>query len=253
MSVRYEIQDHIATITIARPEALNSISLDTWTALSEATQKLEADKNVWVGIITGEGERAFSAGADLKTTVPALLEGKAPESPVLWRGQRITKPLIAAINGLALGGGLEIALSCDIRIAAEGVRLGLPEVGLGIIPDWGGTQRLPRQVPWAIAAQMIFTGEPITTADALRIGLINAVVPADRVMVEARRMAERICQMGPLAVQAAKRAMVEGSSMSLEDGLAFEREQFRSLAKTRDVQEGLTAFLEKRPPQFKGE
>ncbi len=256
MPVRYEPDGHITTITLDRPDALNAIDLETWQAFSDATGRLEADAEAWVGIITGAGNRAFSAGADLGSTIPRLLDDPNgdpyPAPPTIMRGQTVTKPLIAAVNGLALGGGLEIILACDLRIAAENARFGAPEVTLGLIPGWGGTQRLPRQVPWAVAARMILSGQPLSAQEALQVGLVNAVVPADDVVAEARRWAETMCKCGPLALRAAKRAMLAGSQLPLAEGLAVELRLFRSLACTEDVREGLAAFSEKRPPRFKG-
>jgi len=256
MPVRYELEGHIVTITLDRPEALNSIDLESWHAFSEATARLEAEAEAWVGIVTGTG-RAFCAGADLGTTVPRLMDdpdhNPYPEPPTIMRGQTVTKPLIAAVNGLALGGGLEIVLACDLRIAAENARFGTPEVTVGVIPGWGGTQRLPRQLPWAVAARIVLTGQPLTAQEALQVGLVNAVVPAADLMGEAHRWAETLCRCGPLALRAAKRAMLQGLGLPLEEGLALEHRLFNSLAYTQDVREGLTAFSERRPPQFKAE
>jgi enoyl-CoA hydratase/carnithine racemase len=257
MSVPYELDGHIAVITLDRRNALNAIDLETWQAFSDATGRLEADDRAWVGIITGTGTRAFSAGADLSSTIPRLMDdpdhNPYPEPPTIMRGQTVTKPLIAAVNGLALGGGLEVVLACDLRVAAENARFGAPEVTLGLIPGWGGTQRLPRQLPWAVAARIILTGQPLTAQEALQVGLVNAVVPADDLTAEARRWAETLCKCGPLALRAAKRAMLEGSHLPLEEGLAVEHRLFNSLAYTEDVREGLAAFSEKRPPNFKAE
>lgn len=256
MPVRYELEGHVAIITLDRPEAFNAIDLETWQAFSEATSRLEDDTEAWVGIITGAGGRSFSAGADLRSTIPRLMDdpdhNPFPQPPTIWRGQTPTKPLIAAVNGLALGGGLEVVLACDLRVAAENARFGAPEVTLGIIPGWGGTQRLPRQLPWAVAARILLTGQPLTAEEALQMGLVNAVVSRADLMTEARKLAETLCKCGPLALRAAKRAMLEGSQLSLEEGLALEQRLFNSLAYTEDVREGLAAFSEKRPAQFKG-
>lgn len=255
MPVRYELTGHIATITLDRPDAVNAVDLEMWQAFSDATARLEADPEAWVAIITGAG-RAFSAGADLTSTIPSMLDDpnrnpyRGPGT--IMRGQAATKPLIAAVNGMALGGGLEIVLACDLRVAAEGARLGAPEVTLGLIPGWGGTQRLPRQLPWAVAARLVLTGQPLTAREALQVGLVNAVVPAEELMSEAQRWAEMMCKCGPLALSAAKQAMVEGSQLPLEEGLAVEQRLFNSLAYTDDVREGLAAFAEKRQPLFKG-
>ncbi len=257
MAVRYEVEGHTATITLDRPDALNSIDLDTWKAFSEATARLEADPEVWAGIITGAGERAFCAGADIGSTIARLMDdpdgNPYDQPPTIMRGQKVEKPLIAAVNGLALGGGLEVALACDLRIAAENARFGAPEVTLGLIPGWGATQRLARELPWAVASRIVLTGKPLSAQEALQAGLINAVVPAPELMAEARRWAEQLCACGPLAVRAAKRAMLEGRGLTLEQGLAVEQRLFNSLAYTKDVREGLAAFAEKRRPQFRGE
>ncbi len=257
MAVLYELAGHVATLTIDRANALNSIDLETWQSFSDATARLEEDSEAWVGIITGAGNRSFCAGADLRTTIPRIMDdpnhNPYPEPPTIMAGQTITKPLIAAINGLALGGGMEIALACDLRIAGDNARLGLPEVTLGLIPGWGGTQRLPRQVPWAIAAQLILMGEPVSAEEALRIGLVNAVVPAAELMTEAGRWADKLCARGPLALRAAKAAMLHTLENGLMAGLAEEHRLFNSLAYTKDVREGLAAFSERRPPQFSGE
>ena len=256
MALLYEVSDHIATITINRPEALNSIDLETWRELGEAGAKLEADDDAWVGIITGAGDRSFSAGADLKETIPALIDdprGNPYDEPnTIMRGQVVTKPLIAAVNGLALGGGLEIVLACDLRIAAEGARFGSPEVNVGIIPGWGATQRLPRELPWVVASQIALTGDQMGAETALQVGLINQVVPADRLQAAARQLAEKLCARGPLAIRAAKRAMAEGLEMSLKDGLALEHKLFDDLAYTEDFKEGVAAFQERRAATFTG-
>jgi enoyl-CoA hydratase len=154
---------------------------------------------------------------------------------------------------MALGGGLEVVLACDLRVAAENARFGAPEVTLGLIPGWGGTQRLPRQLPWAVAARILLTGQPLTAQEALSVGLVNAVVPAADLTAEARRWAETLCKCGPLALRAAKQAMLEGLHLSLDQGLAVEHRLFNSLAYTNDVREGLAAFAEKREPRFTAE
>lgn len=256
MALRYEVDGHIATITLDLPERMNAIDLDTWHALSEATAQLETDPQVWVGIITATGDRAFCAGADLGTTIAQLMDdphGKPWAEPdTIMRGQQMTKPLIAAVNGVALGGGLEIVLACDFRIAAPHARFGLPEVTLGLIPGWGGTQRLVRQIPWSRAMEMILGGDMLNAEDALACGLINRIVPAHELAAEACAMAQHLCERGPLALQAAKRAAVEGAALPLEDGLALEREIFQGLTYTADAREGIASFAERRKPTFTG-
>jgi enoyl-CoA hydratase/carnithine racemase len=167
------------------------------------------------------------------------------------RGLELWKPLIAAINGMALGGGLEIAMACDIRIASETARLGTPEINLGLIPGWGGTQRLPRMVPWCKAAEILLVGKPIDAQEAYRIGLVNKVVPQAEVMPTAKEWAQVISQAGPLAVRAAKEAMVKGYNLSLEEGLRLENSLVAYLMGTEDFNEGTTAFVEKRKPVYK--
>jgi len=168
------------------------------------------------------------------------------------RGLELWKPLIAAINGLALGGGLELALACDLRIASENATFGFPEVALGIIPGWGGTQRLPRVIPWAKAAEVLLMRETFDAAEAYRIGLVNKVVPLDQLLPTAHEWAERICALGPLAVRAAKEAMIKGASLPLEEGLRLEWELEEYLFTTEDAHEGPTAFVERRKPVYKG-
>jgi enoyl-CoA hydratase/carnithine racemase len=253
MPVDYRKEDRIAFITINRPRALNSIDVETWQSLNKAMEDFRDDPEAWVGIITGAGDRAFCAGADVRDTLPFMKE----RSHWLWPaapkyGLDLWKPLIAAINGLALGGGLEIALACDIRIASENARLGTPEVTLGLIPGWGATQRLPRVISWAKAAELLLTGIPVDAQEAYRIGLVNKVVPRDQLMSAAKEYADNICQAGPLGVRAAKQAMLRGYSLPLEDGLRLEGSFFDYLLTTEDYEEGTSAFIEKRKPDFKG-
>ncbi|MEE8414597.1 MAG: enoyl-CoA hydratase-related protein [Dehalococcoidales bacterium] len=254
MTIDYRKEGRTAIFTINRPRAFNSIDVETWRGINEAMLDFRDDPEVWVGIITGAGDKAFCAGADIKDTLPFMQEHRHshwlwPETPMY--GLELWKPLIAAINGVALGGGLEIALACDIRIASENARLGTPEVTLGLIPAWGGTQRLPRMLPWCKAAELVLMGKPIDAQEAYRIGLVNKVVPQDELMSTAREWAEVICQAGPLAVRAAKEAMIRGSSMPLNDGLKLERALTAHILETEDFIEGTTAYLEKRKPDYK--
>jgi enoyl-CoA hydratase/carnithine racemase len=253
--VLYEKKDRIAYITLNRPEAFHSINPELQKELSEVLTDFRQDDSLWVAIITGSGEKAFCAGADIKTMIPFLKETRREswrQSPTTMRGLEVWKPLIAAVNGVALGGGCELALSCDIRIAAENARFGVPEVTLGIIPGWGGTQRLPRLIPQAVAAEMLMTGAPISAQEAYRVGLVNKVVPLAELMPAAEEMAERLCRPGPLAVRAAKEAMIRGSEMTLEEGLMLETKLFASVVDTEDADEGVKAFGEKRKPSFEG-
>jgi enoyl-CoA hydratase/carnithine racemase len=253
--IDYKKEGKIAIFTINRPEAFNSINVSANQELHDTMVDFRDDPELWVGIITGAGDKAFCAGADIKDMLPFLKENlrrspwAMPATPM--RGLEIWKPLIAAINGVALGGGLEIAMACDIRIASEKARLGLPEVTLGLIPGWGGTQRLPRMVPRCKAAELLLTGRPIDAQEAYRIGLVNTVVPPEAVLSTAREWAEVICQAGPLAVRAAKEAMIRGSSLTLEDGLNLENDLEAYLMDTEDFTEGITAFAKKGKPDFK--
>ena len=254
MAIDYEKEGRIAIFTINRPQAMNAMNMEAIRELHEAMVDFRDDPELWVGIITGVGEKAFCAGADVKDTLPFMKEHRGspwafPATPM--SGLELWKPLIAAINGMALGGGLEIALACDIRIAAENARLGSPEVNLGLIPGWGGTQRLPRMLPWGKAAEILLVGRAIDAEEAYRIGLVNKVVPKDKLMPTAKEWAEVICQAGPLAVRAAKEAMIRGSSMTLDDGLRLENSLNVYLMGTDDFTEGTTAFVEKRKPTFK--
>ncbi|MBI3953817.1 MAG: enoyl-CoA hydratase/isomerase family protein, partial [Chloroflexi bacterium] len=234
----------------------NSLDPETLQELHQALVDFRDNPELWVGIITGAGDRAFSAGADLAATIPAMLDPKAAvpyRAPAtILRGLELFKPLIAAVNGLALGGGLELALACDLRLAAEGATFGQPEVKWSLIPGWGATQRLPRTIPYAKAAELILMGRTIDAPEALRLGLINAIVPKEKLLETAEAWAQELCQVGPLAVRAAKEAMLRGLDQPLEQGLQLEQMLFEGLRYTEDSQEGPRAFAEKRKPAFKG-
>ena len=252
MPLDYEKEGKIAIFTINRPRAFNAIDVETWQGLNSAMADFRDDPELWVGIVTGTGDKAFCSGADIKDTLPYMKD----HSEMLWPtapkyGFDSWKPLIAAINGVALGGGLEIALACDIRIASENARLGTPEVTLGLMPGWGATQKLPRVIPWAKAAEILFTGKPVDAQEAYRIGLVNKVVSQEELMPTAMEWSETLCQVGPLGVRAAKQAMLRGYSMPLDDGLRLEGSLFKYLLETEDSIEGTTAFTEKRKPDFK--
>lgn len=250
MAIELVKEGRLAIITINRPRVMNALDAESGRQLHQALGEFGSNPELWVGIVTGAGEKAFCTGADIRDLLPAIEEQALPASPV--GGLVGWKPLIAAINGLALGGGLEVALACDIRIASETAQLGTPEVALGLIPGWGGSQRLPRLIPGAKAAEMLFTGQPITAGEAYRIGLVNQVVAPGQLMPTARRWAEVILQKAPLAVRAAKEAMARGLNMSLDDGLELESRLVTRLMATEDYTEGVTAFLEKRGANFNG-
>jgi len=253
--VEYAKEGKIAIFTINRPEALGALNVEGMRQLHNALLDFRDDENLWVGIITGTGDKVFSAGVDVKDYLPFVKRttDRPWQRPAgIMRGLDIWKPLIAACNGLTYGGGLEIALACDIVIASENATFALPEVRVGVCPGGGGTQRLPRTIPRRIAAEMLFTGKPIGAQEAYRIGLVNKVVPLDQLMPEAKKLAEAICEAAPLAVRTAKEAMMRGLSMSLEDGLRLEDDFQTYIMSTKDFEEGITAFLEKRKPKFEG-
>lgn len=253
--IEYVKEARIAIFTINRPEAMGALNVQALRELENALVDFRDDDNAWVGILTGTGEKVFSTGVDVKDYLPFVekIRDKPWLRPTgLMRGLDLWKPLIAACNGLTLGGGLEMSLACDIMIASENATFGLPEVKAGVVPGGGGTQRLPRTVPWHIAMEMLLTGKTIDAKEAYRIGLVNKVVPLDQLMSEAKKMAEDICKNGPLAVRAAKQAAVRGSSMTLEQGLKLEIDLTRYIMSTEDCKEGRAAFAEKRRPQYKG-
>lgn len=250
MAVDYEKEGRIAIFTINRPEAMNALNSQVRLELNQALIDFRDDPDLWVGIITGAGEKAFSAGADIKEFRPGPIQ---TGGAVAWvRPDQIWKPIIAALNGFALGGGLELAMECDLRIAAEHARLGQPEVNIGFMPGGGGTQRLPRFVGRAMAAEILLTGRHIDAQEAYRIGLVNRVVPLDQLMPTARELAETICQRGPMGVRATKEAMIRGYDLTLEQGLRLERDLANRVRTTEDFMEGARAFAEKRPPEYKG-
>ncbi len=250
MAVDYKKEGRIAIFTINRPEVLNAINTEVSQEMNEAMIDFRDDSDLWVGIITGAGEKAFSSGADITGFRPGPVARQGAAERV--RADQIWKPFIAAINGYALGGGLELALTCDIRIAAEHASLGMPEVNIGFMPGGGGTQRLPRFIPRAKAAEMLLTGQRIDAQEAYRLGLVNKVVPLDQLMSTAREWAETICKAGPLGVRAVKEAMIKGYSMPLEEGLQLERDLSNRIRSTEDFMEGARAFVEQRPPVYKG-
>ena len=249
----YDVEDSIALVTVNRPEKLNPLNIDT---LDACFSDIASDAGVKAVILTGAGEKAFVAGADINqlTELSALggqqwgLRGQQVFSKI----ENLTKPVIAAVNGYALGGGLELAMSCHIRIASDNAKLGQPEVKLGIVPGYGGTQRLPRLVGKGLALEMILTGDPVSAEEAGRIGLVNRVVPREELIPAARRIASRILENGPAAVALCLQAVNRGMEIPLDAALTFEASQFGLSCATEDIREGTRAFLEKRKADFKG-
>ena len=252
MAVIYEKKDKIATFTLDLVETQNRLDADTYRDLGRALMKFRDDPTLWVAIITGTGE-VFSTGADHKTILIPWRNKTFEEPPMITRGLDIWKPLIAAVNGPARGGGVEIALACDIRIASENAYLQFPEVGRGLIPGLGGTQRLSRAVSAAKAAEMILMGTPVGAAEAYRIGLVNAVVPLSQLIPTAEKWAAKICENAPMAVQRAKEAMIRGRNMTLKEGLRLELAFFEEVLQSNDYEEGLRALKEERKPEYRGQ
>lgn len=253
MTVRVESHGHVRIITIDRPEARNAINRETRAGLEEAFTAFVSDDAARVAVLTGAGDKAFSAGADLKEMNPAERADPAYTAPpfgYITRDFHTDKPIVAAINGGAFGGGLEMVLACDLRIAADHVQMGLTESRWALLPGGGGTQRLAREIPRAIALEMLMTGAPIPAARAYELGLVNAVVPSAELMTRALQLAETIAANGPLAVRAAKKAVDEGADLPLEEALALEQRLSKTLFATSDAAEGPRAFAEKRPPRF---
>lgn len=259
MPILSKKEGHVLVVTIDRQKAMNSLDADANREMAGIWDTFERDDDLRVAIITGAGDRSFCAGADLKSLIPAqraaVREGKSDPwgfGGDLARGRKMSKPIIAAVNGHCLAGGLEIALACDIRIGTPNATFGLAEVKWAIIPGAGGTQRLPKAVPLGHALEMILTGDPVDAEEALRIGLINRIVPNDQLLESAMELATRIASRGPLAVRAARRAIFEGLGRDFDAGMALEELLFNEVIRTEDAQEGPRAFAEKRQPNFKG-
>lgn len=255
-NVLYEVDSGVAAITVNRPKVMNALNAQTLSDLLEAFEAAKDDESVSVVILTGSGEKSFIAGADINEI--KVLDGYEAAKSFADRGQgllnfieRLGKPVIAAVNGFALGGGCEISMACHIRLASENAKFGQPEVALGVIPGYGGTQRLSRLIGRGRAAQLCLTGEMIDAQEAKRIGLVNQVYPQGKLLGAAREMAGTIMSKGPLAVRYALAAVLRGSELSLAEGLELEGDLFAAACNTEDKLEGTSAFLEKRKPEFK--
>lgn len=254
--VIYEKNEGIATITLNRPEALNALSTEVVEEILRAVEDVRTDENIRVVVLTGAGEKAFSAGADIKAMV-GMTALKARELSSMGERLCVTlenleKPVIAAINGYALGGGMEVAMACDLRIASENARMGQTEINIGLIPGWGGTQRLTRLVGMTKAKELVFTGRMIDARTAEQIGLLNMAVPADKFREIVHQLAVDLASKAPVALKVAKALITKGADMSLDAALELEREGFGVIGSTDDLKEGASAFAEKRKPEFKG-
>lgn len=253
--VKVSIEDRVAVVTIDHPR-VNALNQKTLNELAAAVDGLEADSQVKVIVLTGAGSLAFVAGADIKELSALGSAKEAQEMAALGQGvflkiQRLSKPVIAAINGVCLGGGLELAMSCHLRISGDRARFGQPEINLGIIPGWGGTQRLPRLIGKAKATEWILTGDVFMAPEAHRLGLVNAVVPQDQVLKVSKGLARKISGKGAVALKEALGAIEGGFGLPIEQGMAKEAEAFGRISITEDASEGVKAFTEKRQPQFK--
>ncbi len=252
-----ERDGEIAIVTLNRPAVLNALSTALLSELSHVLAYLDEQPGVRAVILTGAGEKAFAAGADiaglaaLRTAAEAKAAAKSGQA-ITRQMERLRMPVIAAVNGFALGGGCEMALACDIRIASEAAKFGQPEVNLGIIPGYGGSQRTTRLVGRGMAMYLCLTGEIVDAREALRIGLVERVVPAGELMTEAKRIAHTIASKAPLAIAACKRAIDGGVHLSIDDALDLEAREFAALIESADFKEGSSAFLEKRKARFTG-
>jgi enoyl-CoA hydratase len=255
-NILFEKKNAIAYVTVSRPKVLNALNMTTMEELRAAFHEIKNDPTIRVVILTGSGEKAFIAGADIgelaQNDPVSAKEYTHRGQSVLNLIENMGKPVIACINGFALGGGCEVAMACTMRLASENAKLGQPEVKLGVIPGYGGTQRLPRLVGKGIAMQLLLTGEMITAQEAYRIGLVNEVTAPADLIPRAEAIAQRIIANGPLAVQYTMEAVNKGMEAPLAEGLYIEAALFGVAAATEDKKEGTAAFLEKRPAQFKG-
>lgn len=255
-TILFDVHEKIATITFNRPHALNAMNTETMRELAHAVTACRDDDTIGAVILTGAGDKAFVAGADIRemeTLQPRdVLEFLELGHETLRMIEVMPKPSVAAVNGFALGGGTEIALACDVRFAVEHARFGQPEIMIGLIPGWGGTQRLPRIIGMGRAKELVLGGEQIDAMRAYETGLVNRVLPADQLMPEARAFAMKLAAMPPFGIKMAKHAMNYGGDMSVDSAIRLEMECCAQCFSTEDQQEGMRAFLEKRRPLFRG-
>jgi len=260
-SVLLDVADRVATVTLNRPEAMNALDPETIAALHEVWVEIRDNPDVWVAIVTGTGGKAFCAGADLKKTIPNRPGAEGQENwrtfqpnarPGIDSGIELWKPLIAAVDGYCLGAGLTLLSACDIRVASQDATFGLPEVKRGILPTLGATQRLIRQLPFAVAMEVLLVGDPLNAEDALKYGLVNKVVAKADVMSTAREYAAKFLSGPPLTQRAIKEAAIRSRNMPLDEGMRLEELLSNLVRRTEDFKEGPKAFAEKRPPVYKG-
>ncbi|HXZ88921.1 MAG TPA: enoyl-CoA hydratase-related protein [Candidatus Binataceae bacterium] len=262
----FEVRGHTAYLTINRPQVHNALNPEAIVQLAQAWERVNQNDSIRVAIVTGAGDKAFSAGADLARMIPLLTGARKPEDEwdntlkanrrlgdhALLRGYNVDKPVIAAVNGFCIAGGFELMQATDLRVAAEHARFGLQEVKWAIIPASGSLVRLPRQMPYCKAMEILLTGNLIDAPEAYRLGLVNYVVPAGQVMAKAEELASAIAANGPLAVRAIKEGVRRAAGHTLEEGFKIENEVARPVMKSQDAREGPRAFLEKRAPNYKG-
>jgi enoyl-CoA hydratase len=255
-TIEYQQEGHVGLLIIQRPQALNALNAQVLEELSTFAKDISSNKEIRALVITGSGEKAFVAGADIKAmasmTPKEAQDFSTTAQAVFDNIAALPFAVIAAVNGFALGGGCELALACDIIIASEKAKFGLPEVTLGLLPSFGGTQRLPRAVGLFKAREMVFSGEFYSAQDCLNMGLVNRVTAPDQLLPEARKLAQTIASRAPIAVAKAKQSISKGYELHIKDGLQQEAELFGELFNTQDQKEGIDAFITKRQPEFKG-
>lgn len=259
-AVSFEVAERVATVTLTRPEAMNALDPETISALTDCWLEIRDNPEIWAAVVTGQGERAFCAGADLKKTIPGRPGATDTNRPIFQpsarhaidNGMQIWKPIVAAVNGYCLGAGLTLLSMCDIRIAAEHAEFGLPEVRRGIVPTLGATQRLTRQLPWSVAMELLLLGDHISARRAYACGMINKVVASGEELGEARAVARRFTEGAPLTQRAIKEAAVRGLSLPIDEGIRLEELLSAHVRRTEDFKEGPRAFAEKREPEYRG-